>query len=389
MQWGIHYAGEIGLKGGNRSQFEARLRRNIQISLHRTGYNASIRYRERRILVEIEGKGGKGEKENPGEIEVLGRIFGIEWFAPTRVTERSMDAIEECIRQWIPEIPEGPVRVEARRTDKTFPLTSPQINAHIGQRLSEAGFPIDLEKPRTTVRIEILPKEAWISVDQIRGAAGLPAGTAGRVLTLLSGGIDSPVAAWLMMRRGCLSDFLHIHPYPDSNKVNDSKIIRILRQLGKYSPVSPRLYVAGYSHFYAKTTRIPSRYELVLFRRFMMRLAGALAKQKEYKGIVTGDSLAQVASQTLENLQLMEGITSLPSYRPLIAYDKEEIIRKARSIGTFEASIEDYRDCCSLVSSPHPATRAKEELVRKLEEEIAMEEIVEKTLRDMEEIEVD
>ena len=221
-----------------------------------------------------------------------------------------------------------------------------------------------------------------------KGLGGLPVGSSGKVLSMLSGGIDSPVASWLMMKRGCTVDFLHLHAFPTNEKAKKSKMMKLVKQLKKYSPVKMKIYLVPYGKFYEKSFHMSGRTELVVFRRFIFRIAGKIAEKEKHLGFVTGDSVGQVASQTLQNLNVVNKIAEYPVYRPVISYDKNEIVGIAEKIGTYEISIEKYKDCCSLVAEKHPATKAKMRFVEIEEEKIDIEKLVEETMKKMSVVEV-
>jgi thiamine biosynthesis protein ThiI len=278
--------------------------------------------------------------------------------------------------------------VETKRSDKTFPLKSQQINEKVGAALVKAGCTVDLENPERTIFIDVLESEALISFEKIKGPGGLPVGSSGRMISLLSGGIDSPVSSWLMMKRGCEVDFLHLHQFPDNKDVGKSKMVRILRTLREYSPKKLRMFAVPYTEFYKKTLSMEPRNELVVFRRFIIHLANRLAKEHGYHGIITGDSIGQVASQTAENLLATDEASQLPVYRPLIGFNKQEIVDLAMKIGTYEASIEPYKDCCSLVAHKSPCTRVPLCIAKRMEDEIRIDEVVERSLKQIEIIEI-
>ncbi|MFZ5501315.1 MAG: tRNA sulfurtransferase, partial [Candidatus Micrarchaeota archaeon] len=272
------------------------------------------------------------------------------------------------------------IRVSAKRSDKSFPMGSQDINRVIGASLVEAGCGVDLKNPEATVFIEILPGRALISTEKIRGPGGLPVGSSGKLLSLLSGGIDSPVSSWLMMKRGCTVDLLHLHQSPQNKDVLDTKMKGTVAAIARYSPKPMRFYAAPYTEFYKKSMEMRPRIELVLFRRFLLLLSNRLAKEHGYLGVVTGDSVGQVASQTLENLFATDEAASIPVYRPLSGLNKQEIIDLSLRIGTYDLSIQPYKDCCSLVANKNPSTKVPLDLAKEAEEEIGMDAIVEKTL---------
>lgn len=369
----IHY-NEVALKGGNRGRFESVLIRNIKKALDGEKYG-ELKKKSTRIILYL-----NADSDQDSILAKLKCIFGIQWFAFGFSVAKEIEEIKNAAIE-IAAIYKGKsIKLETKRQDKAFALKSMELNKKIGQELEAAGFAVDLDNPQILMHMEILDNEALILSDKIQGVGGLPSGTSGRVLCLLSGGIDSPAAAWLMMKRGCIVDFLHVAQDNEMENIGKSKIVRVLGQLKQYYPLPIRLYAASYSEFYQKTFDMEGRSELVVFKRFLLRIAERLCREKNYLGIVTGDAVAQVASQTLDNLFTTNAVTNLPVYRPLAGYDKDDIVRLAKIIGTFDVSIEKYKDCCSLVATKHPSTRTKIEDAEKSEAKMGINEVVEKTL---------
>lgn len=373
-----HYS-EVALKGRNRPVYEELLRGNIKRAL---GGAAGVLRRQGRIVIYLEGGG-----DPAGAAERLRLVPGVRWMGIGASLQRDEARLREAaVRVAEHVIPPGATfRVSARREDKTYPHTSTDIQRDVGAAIREAtGRSVDLEEPDHTLYVEVLRNEILLLWDRIDGPGGLPVGSSGRVLALLSGGIDSPVAAWLMMKRGCRVDLLHFYALPSASLVASSKIPLLLAALRRSDPDS-RLYLAPFHPFMASSLRATPRLELVLFRRFMLRVADRLAQGMGYQGIVTGDSLGQVASQTLENISAASRGLVLPVYRPLIGLDKEEITGIAERIGTYGLSLADYKDCCSIVSRG-PATRPSMESVDAEWERLGLEAVVEETLRMIEEL---
>lgn len=383
----IHF-GEIALKGNNRPDFEARLVENIRKSLVGEDFEKIFRTESRIILY-------TNEKSNHARIaEKLQKIFGIEWFAEAYETEADIEKIKKNAWELRNNVRET-VKVDANRSDKRFPMNSMEINKLVGEVFHESGkYKIDVKNPETVIGIEILNKTALIYFNKIRGVGGLPVGCTGKVVCLLSGGIDSPVAAWMMMKRGCIVEFVHAYAQANVDEVKNSKMANLIAVLKQYNCGSKmKLHAIPYSAFYGASFSMPHKKELVLFRRFLLKVANRIAKQSsaqkgagEALGIVTGDNLAQVASQTLENLHATDEASELPVYRPVIGFDKKEIIEMAKRIGTYDLSIQEYKDCCSLVAAKHPSTKMKLEDAKKIEKECGMEKIVEETMGKVEEI---
>ncbi|HLK10879.1 MAG TPA: tRNA uracil 4-sulfurtransferase ThiI [Candidatus Binatia bacterium] len=251
-------------------------------------------------------------------------------------------------------------RVLTKRADKRFALTSPAVNAWLGARVQAAtGARVDLRRAALTVAVDLLPGRAFFALEKVAGAGGLPVGTSGRVLALLSGGIDSPVAAWRMMRRGCHVDFVHFHSAPVLDRRGEEKARELARQLVRWEleAVFHAVPFAEVQRRIVATIGRPLR--VVLYRRMMLRIAEALARASDAEALVTGDSLGQVASQTLANLAVIGAATALPVFRPLLGFDKGEIADQAARLGTLETSIQPDQDCCQLFVPRHPATRAQ------------------------------
>jgi thiamine biosynthesis protein ThiI len=349
----VHYQ-EIALKGKNRPWFVARLVRNVRQAL------SDMDVREVRALM--------------GRIEVvlgpdaaweaikgrLGRVFGIGNFARAGRTALDIEAIAEAILRDLDPGDPGSFRVSARRADKRFPLTSPQIEREVGGRIKQArGWRVDLGAPGLTVHVEALTSEAFYSFGRERGPGGLPVGASGRVVCLLSGGIDSPVAAWRMMRRGCRVLFVHFHSYPILSRASQEKARELARLLTEFQFRS-RLFLIPFGEIQQRVVlAVPPPLRVVIYRRLMMRIAEAIARQHRGQALVTGEVVGQVASQTLENLNVINSVVSMPVLRPLIGMDKEEITAEAQRLGTYPISIIPDQDCCTLFTPRHPATKAR------------------------------
>lgn len=373
---------EVTIKGCNRRLFENLLVRNVLASLAPLGQFKALR-RGGMILL-------SSEKATDAEAvkSALARTFGIDGIAMSMAAKPDINDIERAVLANSSPLINHSIKVETKRADKTFPLKSQQINERIGAALVKLGCTVDLENPEKTVFISVLDNEALISLDKVRGPGGLPVGSSGRMVSLLSGGIDSPVSSWLMMKRGCAVDFLHLHQFPSNKDAEKSKMMGIMRVLRQYSPKPLRMFIAPYTEFYKKTMAMDPRNELVVFRRFLLHLSNRLAKEEGYKGVMTGDSIGQVASQTAENLFATDEASSIPVYRPLIGFNKQEIIDLAVKIGTYDISIEPYKDCCSLVANTRPCTKVPLHIAKKMEEEINIADVVDRTMKQVEVLEI-
>lgn len=360
----IHY-GELSLKGRNRSLFEIKLQENIQ---KMTGGKV-LRQRGRFVM-----EGG-----NP---EALSRVFGISWYASACVVDKDYESILKAVLERVGGMIEGKADfgVHANRSDKSFPVPSMELASRVGGEVAARfGLPVNLGNPALRINIEIADR-AYVYFSRMEGLRGFPTGVSGRVLSLLSGGIDSPVSSFLMMKRGCRVDFIHFHVFSDNRKVFGSKMEGLARTLDSYQGGS-RLHLVPYYPFEMALLGAgdAAGHELILFRRFMARVACRVAAAEGCQALVTGDSLGQVASQTMENIALFRDAASLPVFQPLIAFDKQEIVDYARKIGTYEVSIADYKDCCSIVSSG-PRTRANRRRVEELERVMNVENVLDRTM---------
>ena len=360
----IHY-GELSLKGRNRSLFEIKLQENIQ----KTTGGKVLRQRGRFVM-----EGG-----NP---EALSRVFGISWYASAYVVDKDYESILKAVLERAGELIEGKTDfgVYANRSDKSFPMPSMELASRVGGEVAAGfGLTVNLKNPSLRINIEIADR-VYIYFDRIKGLRGFPTGVSGKVLSLLSGGIDSPVSSFLMMKRGCRVDFIHFHVFSDNSKVFGTKMEELARALDSYQGES-RLHLVPYYPFEMALLGAGDvkGHELILFRRFMARVACSVAAAEGCQALVTGDSLGQVASQTMENIVLFREAASLPVFQPLIAFDKQEIVDYARKIGTYEVSIADYKDCCSIVSSG-PRTRANRRRVEEFERVMDIETVLGRTM---------
>ncbi len=360
----IHY-GELSLKGRNRSLFEMKLKENIE----KAAGGRVKRFRGRFVL---EG----------GESVSLSRVFGIAWYAPAFRVDKDIESILEPILMEMTyrKVVKESFGVFVKRSDKEFPFTSMQLAEKIGREISNRyGLKVDLRNPDLSVFIEVA-EEVYVYFNKIEGLRGFPVDVSGKVLSLLSGGIDSPVSSYLMMKRGCRVDFIHFHVFSESERVKNTKMNDLFRILVDYQHVAC-IYLVPYYLFESRLLRVSDikGYELILFRRFMVRVAEKIAFRNGYKALVTGDSLGQVASQTLENIVHLKEAVSLPVFQPLLTYDKQEIVDLAKDIGTYEISVESYKDCCSIVSSS-PKTKANIRLIKELEKAMDIETLIDNTL---------
>jgi thiamine biosynthesis protein ThiI len=366
----VHYQ-EIALKGRNRPWFVARLVRNLREAV------ADLDIREVRTLMgRIEVVLGPNA-EWPIVRERLGRVFGIGNFARAGRTKLDIDTMASEILHDLGDVNPSSFRVSVRRADKRFPLTSPQIEREVGGRIKEArGWRVDLAHPELTIRLETLANEAFYSFGKERGAGGLPSGASGRVACLLSGGIDSPVAAWRMMRRGCRVLFVHFHSYPILSRASQEKVRELAAVLTQYQ-LHSRLFLVPFGEIQQRVVlSVDPPLRVVIYRRLMMRIAEAIARAHRARALVTGEVVGQVASQTLENMKQINDVVELPVLRPLVGMDKEEITEQAQRLGTYPISIIPDQDCCTLFTPRHPATRARTDEVEAAEASLPLDDIV-------------
>ena len=366
----VHYQ-EIALKGKNRPWFVARLVRNIRDAVR----DLDVR-RVQALMGRIEivlGPAAEWETVR----ERVGRLFGIANFARAGRTALDVDAIAAEILGDLSGVEAQTFRVSARRADKRFPLTSPQIEREVGGRIKEArGWRVDLARPELTIHVEALTDEAFYYFGKEAGAGGLPTGASGRVVCLLSGGIDSPVAAWRMMRRGCRVVFVHFHSYPILSRASQEKTRELVRLLTRHQ-LRSRLLLVPFGEIQQRVVlAVSPPLRVVIYRRLMMRIAEAAARAHRAGALVTGEVVGQVASQTLENMTLINDVVSLPVLRPLVGMDKDEITAEAQRLGTYPVSIIPDQDCCTLFTPRHPATRARKVDIEAAEAALPIEEIV-------------
>ena len=379
----VHYQ-EIALKGRNRPWFVERLVRNLREA---TADLDVVRVRALMGRIELT----LGPAADWGAVrERLGRTFGIANFARARRTDRGLDELAAAVIRDLGagggNGGAGPApgagdrvrfRVRASRADKSFPYTSPEIEREVGGRIKAAcGWHVDLRQPEVDVRVEVLADRAYYSLERHPGAGGLPSGVSGHALCLLSGGIDSPVAAYRMMRRGCRVRFVHFHAYPILSSASQEKAREIAALLTRYQLAS-RLYVVAFGEVQQRVVvSAPPPLRVVLYRRLMMRIAERLARRIGARALVTGDAVGQVASQTLDNLAVIGDVATLPVLRPLVGFDKDEITREARTLGTYATSIIPDQDCCTLFTPRNPATRARRDEVERAEAALPIAELV-------------
>ncbi len=357
----VHYH-EISLKGGNRPLFLRRLAENLRRAAGGAGVR-SVRRLPGRLVLEL-----AAGADLPTLQERVASVFGVANFAPGLAVPPSLDAVAEAVLALLAGRTFESFRITARRTFKVFPMTSEEVNRELGTLVLK-HFPtrVNLSQPALTVYVELLPREALCYVDRLPGPGGLPVGVSGRVVGLLSGGIDSPVAAWRLQKRGCEVEFVHFHSVPYLADTSQAKARALVARLVRHQ-FAARLWLVPFGEIQREVVlAVPPPLRVVVYRRLMARIAEVVARRIGALALVTGESLGQVASQTLENVGRVTEAVTLSILRPLIGTDKEEIIREARAIGTYEISIEPDQDCCTLFVPKHPETRASVEAVARAE----------------------
>ena len=352
----VHYH-EISLKGGNRPLFLRQLQQNL---LRATSDLGPVRVTQLpgRIMLDLHGH------PDPGAVrDRLERVCGIANLALAERTQTSLDALGHAVDRAIEGRAFASFRITARRAFKTFPMSSVELNRALGAHVlaRRPGCRVDLEHAELNIHVEVLPGEAFVYCDRRPGAGGLPVGSSGTVAALLSGGIDSPVAAWRMMKRGCRVVFVHFHSVPYLPDVSRGKARELVRRLTQWQYFS-RLFLVPFGEIQREVVlSVRPEARVVVYRRLMARIAERLARHAGAVALVTGDSLGQVASQTLHNLSRIDEVVELPILRPLIGMDKLEITAQAQALDTFETSIEPDADCCTLFVPKHPGTRMSRE----------------------------
>ncbi len=366
----VHYQ-EIALKGRNRPWFVGHLIRNLRQATE------DLDVRQVRALVgRIEVATGPGI-----DLEVLKarirHVFGIANFASAG--RASLD-IEELASAIVADLGDRQVesfRVSARRADKRFPMTSPEIERRIGRRIQlDRGWRVDLDNPELNIQVEILRDEAFFSFAKEPGPGGLPTGTGGRLVCLLSGGIDSPVAAYRLMRRGCVATMVHFHSYPFLSHASQDKVRELAGLLTMYQQ-RMRVHLVAFGEIQRQVVlSVPGPLRVVVYRRLMLRIAERIALEAGARALVTGEAIGQVASQTLENMTVIGAASSLPILRPLIGMDKDEITAEAQRLGTFPISTIPDQDCCTLFTPKHPKTKARLRDIEDAERAMPIDEFV-------------
>ena len=377
----LAYQGEMTLKGLNRGKFEARLAKTIRWRLEPLG---KFKVYQAQSTVFIEPKEDGLDMDEA--FRRVSHVFGIVKLSRAVECPKDFAAICETAEAYLGETLRGirTFKVEAKRADKTYPMKSPEICRELGAYLLDKHhhLRVDVHNPQLEIMVEIRDYAAYVHGPKVEAAGGLPVGTSGRALNLLSGGIDSPVSSWMMARRGVELEMVHFVSPPYTSQQAQDKVLELARLLTAWTG-RLLVHIVPFTEIQEEIRRnCPEEYFTLIMRRFMMRIAEAIARKANAGALVTGESLGQVASQTMLALGVTEDVTTLPVLRPLIGMDKVEIIRMSREIGVFDTSILPYEDCCTVFTPRHPATRPRLEDVRQAEAALDVESLVQKALAD-------
>jgi len=374
----IHY-GEIALKGKNRIFFENKLKANIKKALQNIKISEIERLRGRLVVNLAES--GQDELAKEG----LQTVFGISHFSFGVAVEKEIDVIKETAWGLLKNKTFDSFKIETRRAQKDFPLNSMEVNKEVGAFVqNNCGKKVDLSASDITCYIEITERETLLYTEKVPGLRGLPVGVSERAVCLLSSGIDSPVASYMMLKRGVRLIYAHFHSQPFTSKASQENTVRLVRILNRYQFHCKAYFIPFIDIQKEIMAKAPSKLRVLLYRRYMVRLAERIAQSEKAAALVTGENVGQVASQTLSNIRVVSEVTDLPILRPLAGFDKEEIIQLAKKIGTFEISIEPYEDCCTLFVPENPETRANPRIVAEAEKLLDVSELMAQALEQAE-----
>ena len=372
--------GEIVLKGANKRYFEDTLCRELRQRARAFGNFEIIRAQS---TIYVEPKDDFADID--GMFDAAMKVFGIAAIGRAAVCDKNLDDIKRVTREYIPQFLEGKktFKVEGKRSDKTFPLNSMELSELLGGEILEATggrIRVDVRNPEVTVKIEIRERAAYVHAGQFKGAGGLPVGTSGHGLLLLSGGIDSPVAGYMMAKRGVRVEAIHFESFPYTSEMARDKVIRLAKTVAAYTG-DIYVHVVSLTHIQEELVKhCEEDYFTLLLRRYMMTIASKIAGDHDSKCLITGESLGQVASQTMEAIAVTDDASSIPVLRPCIGMDKNEIIEISRKIGTFDISIEPYEDCCTVFTPKHPKTKPVLEKVKIEEDKLDFNALVEEAI---------
>ena len=377
--------GEIVLKGANRKYFENMLVKELRYRAQNYG---EFDITNVQSTITMEPKDDFADLD--GMFDAARRLFGIAAVGRAAVAEKNMDSIMEVAKAYLPAFLEGKrtFKVESKRSDKNFPLSSPEISKLVGGAVLSVcpRMRVDVHNPDITLRVEVRERAAYIHAGQFKGAGGLPVGTNGKGLLLLSGGIDSPVAGWMMAKRGVRLEAVYFESMPYTSEQARQKVLDLAALVARWSG-SMMVHVVSLTHIQEELVRTCNEeYFTLLLRRYMMQIANMVAKKQECQALITGESLGQVASQTMHALNVTNDMAEYPVFRPVIGMDKDEIVQIARYIGTFDTSILPYEDCCTVFTPKHPKTRPVLEKVLEEERKLPFDELCQEAFESMESI---
>ena len=379
--------GEIVLKGANKRQFENKLRQNVRRRMRPYG-NFDVYIMQSTVYVQPEDD----QADLEGAWEACHSIFGVVSLCRCRPCEKDLDSIFNAVEEYLGEDLDcaESFKVESKRSDKRFPLTSIGISQEIGGRLAEAhpNCRVDVHNPEYTVYVEVRDLAAYVHGPAEPGAGGLPTGVGGRAMCLLSGGIDSPVAAYMIAKRGVEIEAVHFFSYPYTSQLAKDKVLELARLVTRYSG-RMTVNVVGFTKIQeAIRDNCPEEFFTLIMRRFMMEISQRIAKDDGCGALITGENLGQVASQTMEAMTVTGAVVDIPIFMPLIGMDKEEIVTIARKIGTMETSILPYEDCCTVFTPKHPKTKPTIRQLLEAEKKLDREALIADALATVEKIKV-
>lgn len=380
--------GEIVLKGLNRKSFEQKLMSNVRRRLEPIG-KFRVYCLQSTVYVEAQEDGA----DMDAAFEALKKVFGVIKLSRAAACEKDKDAIAKLAIEYLREDMERvrSFKVESKRSDKSFPMTSIELSQYVGGLLAEAypNVQVDVHEPELTVHLEVRDLAAYVHASPVPGAGGMPVGSNGIAVTLLSGGIDSPVSTYMIAKRGVRLIPVHFFSFPYTSQQAKDKVVELGRQLTEYCG-RMTLEVVPFTHIQEEIRdKCPEEYFTLIMRRFMMRIAKRIADANGAKAVVTGENLGQVASQTMEAMASTQAVIDMPVLQPLIGMDKEEIVTLARKIGTFETSILPYEDCCTVFTPRHPRTHPKLREVEAAESAMDIEALVDEAVKGIERIRLD
>ena len=379
--------GEIVLKGQNKRQFENKLRQNVRRRMKPYG-EFDVYLMQSTVYVEPKSE----DCDVDGAWEACHAIFGVVSLCRCRPCEKNLDSIYEAVEAYLGDDLESArsFKVESKRSDKQFPMTSIAISQEIGGRLAEAHphLMVDVHHPEYTVYVEIRDLAAYVHGPAEPGAGGLPTGVGGRAAVLLSGGIDSPVAGYMIAKRGVEIECVHFFSYPYTSEQAKEKVLELARLMSRYCG-RMTVNIVGFTEIQeAIRDNCPEEMFTIIMRRFMMRIAQEIARRDGCKSLVTGENLGQVASQTMEAMAVTGAVVDMPLFCPLIGMDKEEIVRIARKIGTLETSILPYEDCCTVFTPRHPKTKPTRRMAEDAEKALDVEALIARAMENTEKVTV-